>query len=644
MIWPSASKGRGGKPGVDRELLEAGQFGSRSKLDRLTREAGSFFRFLKLLAPYKSKVVLLLLLILVGVPLGEIGMFLSRVMIDDVILNFDATVGERLNLLYVLLAVQVGFWLVHHAFGVVRQVMSYYLDLSVSIRLKKLFYDHLHRLDLAFLRTRPVGEHMYRTTADTTGGGRAGVIYMITDDIPEAFSLLYRVAWAAALLVMVDWRILAITLLYIMPYTGLSHYLYTIRKSFMRRHKIQAQRMTAVLRDGLRGAGTVKGFGNIGRQVQRYARYVLAERRAWWRLELLYLATIRVILWMVEVVTLEGLWIYAMYGVMVGHLSLGELYVVLRLSGSVRAPLERFVRLLQGIRTQLVPAERILETIDVEPRIVDADDAYQLPRVSGAVEFRDVHFSYVEGDPVLLGLNLKVEPGESVALVGPSGSGKSTLLNLIYRLYEPQSGQVLLDGHDVSRVRIRSLCDQLGVVLQETQLFGGTFADNIRYGKLRASDGEVVEAARGADIDEYIESLPEGYDRDLGEGTRLSGGQRQRLGIARALIRRPRVLILDEATASLDARSENHLLATLEKLMAGRTTLVISHRLVTVTGCDRIVVLDEGRIVDQGTHAELLEKCELYRGMWMEQTREGQDQGEGQGEDQGPDGAGEDRE
>jgi ATP-binding cassette, subfamily B, bacterial MsbA len=634
LIWPSG-KVKDGKRAVDRELLEAGQFGGRSRFDKFSREAGTFFRFLKLLAPYKTKVILIMLLILVGVPLGEIGMFLGRVMIDDVVLNFDATVDERLNLLYILLAVQIGFWLIHHAFRVVREVISYYLDLSVSIRLKKWFYDHLHRLDLSFLRSRPVGEHMFRTTADTSGQNRLGVIYMITDDIPQAFALLYRLMWAAGLMVMIDWRILLFTFLYIIPYTGLSHYLYTIRKGFMRQHKIQGQRMMAVLRDGLRGAPTVKGFGNIAIQVKKYARRVLAERRAWWKLEMLYLLTVRVILWFVEVVTVEGLWIYAMWGVMAGRLSIGEFFVVMRLASSVRVPMEQFIKLLQSIRIQLVPAERILETLDVEPAIVDGQDAYKLPALSGKVEFKDVHFSYVEGEPVLRGLNLKIDPGESVAFVGPSGAGKSTLLYLIYRLYDPQSGQVLLDGHDVRDVRVKSLCDQLGVVLQDTHLFGGSFADNIRYGKLKASDAEVIEAARAADIDGYIDSLPEGYDRDLGEGTRLSGGQRQRMGIARALIRKPKVLILDEATASLDARTENHFLDTIEKLMAGRTTLMISHRLVTVTGCDRIVVMEEGRVLDQGTHDELLERCDLYRSMWLEQTRgnvDGVDEADGSGE------------
>jgi ABC-type multidrug transport system fused ATPase/permease subunit len=435
--------------------------------------------------------------------------------------------------------------------------------------------------------------------------------------------MLYRIIWASVLLLFVDWRILAFAVGYVIPFTIASHYLYTVRKRFLREQKIEDQHVMALLRDGLRGILTVKGFGNIRLQVKRYARQILQERRAWLKYQLMYILTNRIVLFIIEIAAIEGMNVYAMYSVMTGRLSIGEYFIINRLASSVRRPMEDFIKLLQNIRMQLVPAERLLETLDVKPAIVDRPDSYNLPEVSGGVEFKNVHFSYVPGEPVLRGLSLKIRPGESVAFVGPSGAGKSTILYLIYRLYEAQEGQVLVDGHDVRDVRIKSLCENLGVVLQETHLFGGSFADNIRYGKLKASDEEVVEAARMADIDGFIRSLPGEYDRDLGEGTKLSGGQRQRLGIARALIRKPKILILDEATASLDARTENHFLRTVNRLMEGRTTLMISHRLVTVTGCDRIVVIKEGQILDQGTHAELLERCDLYREMWAEQTREG---------------------
>jgi ATP-binding cassette, subfamily B, bacterial MsbA len=607
--------------GVDVELLEAGRVGKASRLDKLGRETRTFLRFVKLLLPYKDKAILIMLLILVAVPLGEIGLFLFRVLVDEVVLNFDRPIGERLTLFYLILGTQLIFWILHHGMGVLRQIFGFYLDMKISIKLRHTFYNHLHTLSLGFLRSRPVGEHMYRTTADTTGGGRQGVVYMITDDIPQAFSLVYRIVWAGGLLIAVDWKLAMVVVVYMIPYTGFSHYLYTLLKGTMRQLKIQQQRCAALLRDGIRGVKTVKGFGRVNYQVLKYTQQVYEERRVWWKWAMLSMLTHSIVLWTIHQLVTQGMWIYAAYRVMTGHLSVGEYMIVFALVRRLERPLEQFVKLMQSIRMQLVPAERILETLDVTPEIVDAPDAEPIATIQGRVEFRDVHFSYDPEKPVLRGLNVTVEPGESVAFVGPSGAGKSTVMYLLMRLYDVDSGQVLIDDTPIQTVTMDSFLDQMGVVLQETHLFGGTFTDNIRYGKLQADDEEVAQAARMAEIHEFIESLPDGYERDLGEGLKLSGGQQQRLGIARALIRDPRILLLDEATASLDSRIECQIVRTIEKIMRGRTTLMISHRLVTVTGCDRIVVIDEGRVAEQGTHRELLANDGLYKLMWDEQTR-----------------------
>lgn len=609
------------KDGVDQELLEAGKVGAASGFDKLGREFRTFGRFVRLLWPFRGKAILIMLLILVAVPLAEIGVFIGRVFIDEVVLNEEKSIGERLNLFYIILAVQLVFWILHHGMGVLRQVFGFYLDLSISLRLRKTFYSHLHKLSLGFLATRPVGEHMYRTTADTTGGGRAGVVWMITDDIPEAFRLIYQVIWASVLLCMVDWMLAIAVVAYILPYTGLAHYLYTRLKGAMRQERIQGQRVSAILRDGIKGVMTVKGFGRIDLQVFKYTRQIYQHRRVWWKYQLLNILTHGTILWFIHVAMTRGMWVYVAYQVLVGHISLGEYTVIFRLMLHLERPLENFIKLLQTIRLQLVPAERLLETLDVDPDIVDAPGARPLPPVQGRVDFKDVHFEYVPGEPVLQGLSFTVEPGESVAFVGPSGAGKSTIMYLLMRLYEPQKGQVLLDGHDIKTVRQDSFLNQMAVVLQETHLFGGTFEDNIRYGKLDATHDEVVQAARTTDMHEFITSLPEGYERDLGEGLKLSGGQRQRLGIARAVIRDPRVLILDEATASLDSKVESHIVGTIMKAMEGRTSLMISHRLVTVTECDRIIVINKGLVEEEGTHQELLAKDGLYRLLWDEQTR-----------------------
>ncbi len=254
-------------------------------------------------------------------------------------------------------------------------------------------------------------------------------------------------------------------------------------------------------------------------------------------------------------------------------------------------------------------------------QIRDPERARRMPPVVGKVEFRHVTLEYVPGTPVLQDVSLTVEPGTFAALVGPSGAGKSSLLYLLLRLFEFSSGDVLVDGSSVRDVRLRSLLDQMGVVLQETFLYGGTVRDNLRYGNLHATAEQTEEAVRLAGLEEFVAKLPHGLDTHIGEGTRLSGGERQRLGLARALIRDPRILILDEPTAFLDSRTETSIMETFRQVMKDRTTLMVSHRLVPVRDADTIYVFRAGRIVEQGVHDDLVRLHGLYHTMWQEQTK-----------------------
>jgi len=602
-------------------LAEAARVGRRQRLDHLSREVKTWWRFVRLVFPYFDKVTIMMLLIVVGVPLAEIGVFLNRYQIDEVILNTDKPVVDRLHLFLLVLAMQFGLWAINHGFSVIQQIMGFYLNLKVTIDVKRMFYNHLNKLSLGFLRTRPVGEHMFRTESDTSGG-REGLIFMITSDIPELFRLVYSVTWAGVLLSLVDWRLTAILLLYTFPYTGAAYYMYTRLKGAIRQQKIQDQRVYAFLRDGIAGFKEVKGFGRIRYQLLRYTHQVLNERRAAWKLAWLQMATNRLVLWSLNFLMTNGFWIYTVIQCMRGHLSYGEFLVTLQLASRFEGPLENLVRLIQGIRLQLVPAERVLETLDVKPDIVDAPDAVPMPPIQGGIEFRNVTFTYDSAQPALNGLNLSIKPGEKIALVGPAGAGKTTTLYLLLRLFEPQEGQILVDGRDIRTVQQRSLKDQLAVVLQETFLFGGTVADNIRYGNLLATPAQIRRAAELAGLGDFIESLPEKYDQDLAEGRKLSGGQRQRMGLARALARDPRILLLDEATAALDSRTEARIMENIHQVARGRTTIIISHRLITITDCDRILVMDQGRIVEEGTHEQLLQRNGLYKRMWDEQTRQ----------------------
>jgi ABC-type multidrug transport system fused ATPase/permease subunit len=319
------------------------------------------------------------------------------------------------------------------------------------------------------------------------------------------------------------------------------------------------------------------------------------------------------------IVTLFGGW-----RVIHGDISVGTLVAIGMYLPSLYLPLQRFSELNVVFATSMASLDRIFEIMDSPPSIADMPGAVDFPRgeCAGAVEFRNVSFHYVEERPVLAGFNIKIEPGERLALVGRSGSGKTTISNLIPRFWDVDGGSVTVDGIDVRHMKLKSLRRHIGMVLQDPVLFSGTIKENILYGKPEASEAEVKDAARLANALDFISALPEGFDTEVGErGVSLSGGQKQRLTIARAFLKDPRILILDEATSALDAESERLIQEALERLMRERTTIIIAHRLSTVARADRILVIEDGRIVESGTHEELTKSDGVYRRFMALQLR-----------------------
>jgi subfamily B ATP-binding cassette protein MsbA len=315
------------------------------------------------------------------------------------------------------------------------------------------------------------------------------------------------------------------------------------------------------------------------------------------------------------------LW-YGGHNVINGDTTAGSLVAFLAYAVNISNPIKRITRTIGNIQKALAAAQRVFDVMDLPEEVKDLPDAKALPAVTGSVRFEHVTFSYNEGDEILHDLSFEAEPGQAVGLVGPSGAGKSTVASLLPRFYDCDAGTIRIDGTDIKHVTLDSLRNQVGIVPQETILFNGSVYDNILYGRLDATKEEIEEAAKAANAHDFIMELPDGYNTMLGDrGVNISGGQRQRIAIARAILKDPRILILDEATSALDTESERVVQEALNRLMVGRTSIIIAHRLSTIKNADRILVLDKGKLVEDGTHEELMEKNGLYAHLYLIQYR-----------------------
>jgi subfamily B ATP-binding cassette protein MsbA len=479
-------------------------------------------------------------------------------------------------------------------------------------------FSHLHRLSLSFFAKRRTGELISRLMNDV------GVIQNLLTETPmDALKHLVTIMGGVGFLLVMNWR-LCVLILILLPLLAI------VARTFGKRLKVlslqiqdQTAHVTTLIEEVVSGIRVVKSFVQGKREELRFRSAVEALLATTMRRTAVLAVFVPVITFCTFVMAIGVLW-YGGKQVIEGQLSPGELFAFVLFAGILIGPFGSAARIFSQVKEVQGAMTRVFELLDTPLEIQDSPMAKALTPIQGKVQFDHVGFAYEGRPPVLDSVSFSIQVGECVALVGPTGAGKTTIVNLLHRFYDPTTGRVLIDGHDLKSIQMDSLYQQLALVPQETLLFGGTIADNIRYGRAEASESDMIEAGRRANAHEFIQFLPDGYDTVLGEkGVNLSGGQRQRIAIARALLKDPRILILDEATSALDSQSESLVQAALTELMKGRTTLMIAHRFSSIQRANRILVLHKGTIVEEGQHEDLLARRGLYHHLYTLREVEG---------------------
>ena len=575
------------------------------------RDKNTINRILQYVKPYKAKLTIAMVCMVVVSSMAGAQAYMVKPLLDEVFFKQD-----RKMLMFVPLLI-IGLFLFKCLFAFSYDYLLLKIGQSVIRDMRNELYQHIQSMPLSFFQAKPTGELISRIISDIAliQGAVSNVIVGVLKDTCQVFFLVGIIFYH-------DWRMSLVAMV------SLPLVIYPI-VNFGRRHRKlsrNSQQTTAlvsnILYETITGNRIVKAFGMEKHEVGRFAK----------TLDRLFDIVMRdakisaISSPLMELLGGVGISMVVWYGgsqVVAGTSTPGTFFSFLTALIMIYEPIKGISKINVSLQQGIAASERVFDILDMQPDVSEKPEAIELPPIKDGIEFKDVRFSYNSGTEVLKGINLQVGIGEVLALVGSSGGGKSTLVNLIPRFYDVSSGSLVIDGTDIRDVTFRSLRRQIGIVTQQTILFNDTVRNNIAYGSPQASEEQVREAARAAHALNFIERLPEGFDTVIGEsGTRLSGGERQRVSIARAILKNAPILILDEATSSLDTESEREVQQAIENLVQSRTTFIIAHRLSTIRNADRIIVIQDGAIVEEGTHESLLPLGGVYKMLYDMQFKD----------------------
>ncbi len=583
------------------------QLGRIEKAQNPTR---ALLRLWPYLAEFRLRLVLVIVCVVLSTLLGLVGPYLMGVAIDRYINGKDPA-GLLITAVWMLAA-----YIFSNLFNAVSNWIMARLSQLALRNLRRDLFAHLQVQSMRFFDSNPAGNLMSRLTNDIDAINQA-----VSQNITSLVTSILTMGGIIITMFVLDYWLALASLLVIPIMFWFTQFVARYTRKGFRDLQNSLGGLNSIAEEVISGQKVIKAFRRNESVIAAFRKQNDAVFRAGVSANsyALLLMPLTSVLGNFFVIVLAGL---GGFLALQGLVSVGTIATFINYAQNFISPLRQIANLYNSIQAALAGAERVFEIIDTPPEIQDAPDAVPLETIRGDVRLEHVNFSYVSGQPVIRDMSLQAKAGQTIALVGPTGAGKTTIINLLNRFYEIQNGGIYIDGHDIRTIRKADLRRQLGMVLQDTFLFSDTVMENIRYGRLDASDDEVIRAAEMADADHFIRQLPQGYQTQLSErASNLSQGQRQLLAIARAILADPAILILDEATSSVDTRTEARIQKSLLRLMQGRTSFVIAHRLSTIRDADNVIVINNGEIVEQGTQPELLAKKGFYHHLYLSQFK-----------------------